>query len=198
MGTSDSTHTQVVKPDATLFSNDEIETSETDTEDVVLSLDISKTCVGWAISVDAELLNFGKVVFKTTTNMGQRIVAFAGFIDSVLDAYKPNKLVLEKPLNRAATRSHFEFLGVLRLKWMEFSGEEIPKEHLIPPKQVKTHMRVKRGKTHKENKKIMVDKVNTMFGLNLNFDRNSAYKSDDDVADAIAVLVTYLRIHPDT
>lgn len=188
----------MVKPDATLFSNDEIETSETDTEDVVLSLDISKTCVGWAISVDAELLNFGKVVFKTTTNMGQRIVAFAGFIDSVLDAYKPNKLVLEKPLNRAATRSHFEFLGVLRLKWMEFSGEEIPKEHLIPPKQVKTHMRVKRGKTHKENKKIMVDKVNTMFGLNLNFDRNSAYKSDDDVADAIAVLVTYLRIHPDT
>ena len=79
--------------------------------------------------------------------------------------------------------------------WYLYKGEHLTDDHTIDPRKVKKHLHVSPGKTHTENKRRMVDKINTLYGLNLAFHSNSAYKSDDDIADAIAVLATRWRLH---
>lgn len=184
----------MVKPNAQLYSNQELE-AEVDGNTKVLAFDISKKCVGWALGVDGELVNYGKFVFKTTTDLGERILSFWEFLEALVAAYSPDIIVLEEPLRRAKVRVHFEFLGVLRLLHMMHYGENIPDNRLISPTMVKKHLHVKRGKGHDENKRIMVDKINQMFSLSLNYHKHSAIEGDDDVADAIAVLVTWWRIN---
>ena len=180
------------KPPAELYSEYEIHQVE---GDLTLTFDISSSCVGWAVGLGGLLVNYGKFVFKTTATLGEKIWAFSEFVDSLFATYKPVRVLLEEPLKRAKVRVHFEFLGVLRLHHMLYMGEDIPKAHFISPTLVKTHMHVQRGQSHTDNKQIMVEKVNQVFGLNLKFHPNSSIHSDDDVADAIAVLVTWWRLN---
>jgi hypothetical protein len=50
-------------------------------------------------------------------------------------------------------------------------------------------MKVKKGMDHDDNKKIMVRRINSIYGLHLKFIKNkSKSHNDDDVADAIALL----------
>lgn len=52
---------------------------------------------------------------------------------------------------------------------------------------------------HDDNKKIMVRRINSIYGLHLKFIKNkSKTHNDDDVADAIALLHSWwLREHDD-
>lgn len=189
----------VKKPVATgIPSLEEIESSASVVVDklhVTLSFDLSTRSVGWALGSEGELVMYGKYVFKTTANMGEKLVAFDALIQSLISTYEPTTLVLERPDPRGKTRSHFELLGVLRMNWSKYINAEIPKTNLIASRTVKKHLHVDPGKNHTENKRRMVEKINQMFSLQLQFDKNSAYKSDDDIADAIAVLVTSWRLN---
>ncbi len=187
------------KPTATSIpSLDDIEETGSTldlTEEVTLSLDISGSCIGWALGVNRELVTYGKHVFKGPATIGEKLYSFEDLINTLLGAYRPSVLVLEEPLKRAKVRSHFEFLGVLRVLWRHYCGEDIPPDNLIDPRKVKKLLHVQPGRNHKENKKRMVQKINQMYGLNLAFQPNSALQSDDDIADAIAVLATHWRLH---
>lgn len=161
---------------------------------VVLAFDLSGSCIGWAVGIGGALINYGKYVFKTTAMPGEKLLAFAELLETLFTTYQPEILLAEKPLARGKTVNHFEFLGVLRLAWRDYTGEELDKEHIISPRTVKTHLNVPRGRNHQHNKELMVKKINTLFRLNL-VCATSKYKSDDDTADAIAVMVTYWMLH---
>ena len=161
---------------------------------ITVSFDLSSTCVGWALGMDGELVTYGKCPFKTTATLGQKLKEFDDLVKTLLATYQPTNIVLEEPLKRAKVRNHFEFLGVLRLNWISYSGNDIPKEHLLDPRKIKKHLHVEPGRNHDHNKELMVRKINNMFRLALKYAKHSAYKSDDDIADAIAVLVTYWKL----
>lgn len=162
---------------------------------VILALDLSSSCVGFAVGVGRRRHAQGKLVFKTTAEIGAKLGAFFAFLLALLALYKPERLVIEKPLTRrgATTARHNELLGVARLAWLEKTGEEILDSWIISSVTVKNVMGVERGGSHDENKKIMIRKINSLYGLSLKFDPNSKLKTDDDVADALAVLTTAWR-----
>lgn len=164
---------------------------------IALGLDLSSSCVGWAVSCNKDIVTWGKFVFKTTAEIGEKLLAFEEFIQVLLDTYDPTVLVIERPVSgrRRNNRRTIELVGVLRKLWRAHSGGEIKKSWVISPKTVKTHMNVRHGTDHADNKEIMVNKINQLLGINLKYDRYSKYKSDDDPADAIAVLMTYLRLN---
>lgn len=164
---------------------------------VVLALDLSSSCVGWGVSCDKEIVTWGKFVFKTTAEVGEKLLAFEEFMEVLIDTYKPEVLVIERPVSgrRKNNQRTIEIVGVLRKLWRAKTGTEIKKSWVISPKTVKTHMNVRRGSSHDENKEIMVNKINQLLGIHLKYHRNSKYESDDDVADALAVLITYLRLN---
>lgn len=163
---------------------------------VDLALDLSSSCVGWAVGVDRSLARWGKFVFKSTAGTGEKLVSFEEFFATLLEVFQPDRLLIERPSSKGKTRErHTEIMGIIRKVWYEKTGKELLDSWLISPRTVKSVMQVQRGRNHAQNKEIMVKKINALFGsvLHLRFDPNSKYKSDDDIADAIAVLVTYWR-----
>lgn len=164
---------------------------------IELALDISSSCTGWALGVDRELLGFGKLVFKAGSEIGEKLLAFGDWADSMLDHATPHALYIEKPLSRRGnvTQRHAELVGVLRDRWRRYADQEILESWVIPATTVKRCMNVKRGISHADNKRIMVDKVNQLYGLHLEFNKGSKLKSEDDCADAIAVLTTKWRLN---
>lgn len=160
-----------------------------------LALDLSTSCIGWAVGVDRELFNWGKLVFKSTADIGEKLQAAAIFLRFLCDTYKPTRILVEKTLARRGdtTLRHAELAGVVRLVWRQYINDEILKSWFVPSKTVKTLLNVERGRNHDHNKEIMVNKINDLYNLHFHFDKNSKLKSDDDVADAIAVLTAFWR-----
>lgn len=161
-----------------------------------LALDLSSSCVGWALGVDRSLAKWGKFVFKSTAGTGEKLVSFEEFIAVLVETYKPDRLLIERPSNKGKTRErHTEIMGLVRKVWFEKTGLEVLEAWIQSPRTIKTVMKVERGQNHTQNKEIMVRKINSLYSniLHLRFHENSKLQSDDDIADAIAVLVTYWR-----
>lgn len=162
----------------------------------VLSLDLSSRCVGWALGMDGEVVLYGKYVFKSTSQvLGEKLSAFGQYLAVLLDVYAPDRVLVEKPLLRKGntTARHYEMLGVVRSILWERNRRELLDSWLIPATTVKRLLNVPRGQNHEQNKQLMVRKINQLMQVNLKFDPNSKYKSDDDMADAIALLYAYWR-----
>jgi Holliday junction resolvasome RuvABC endonuclease subunit len=161
-----------------------------------LALDLSSSCVGWAVGVDAtrKLERYGKFVFKGTAGIGEKLVSFEEYLSGLIANYWPEHLLVERPSTHGATAErHMELLGITRKVWFDATHSEIEKTWIIHPKTIKAAMKVERGANHTQNKIIMVNKINQLYSMNLKFDKGSKYKSDDDTADAIAVLTTFWR-----
>jgi Holliday junction resolvasome RuvABC endonuclease subunit len=161
----------------------------------VLALDLSSSCIGWAVGIDKNLVAYGKFVFKTTSAInGDKLATFISYLTVILETYGPQKVLVEKTLmgKGDTTVRHLEILGVVRATVFKILGLEILESWLIPAKTVKRLLKVKKGRDHAHNKQIMVEKINQLFNLRLKCE-SSKIESDDDIADAIAVLVAYYR-----
>jgi len=183
----------VIKPTAQSFpSIEDLEVTHVDE----MALDMSTRCVGWAVGVDRDLTLYGKYVFKSTAEISEKLLAFSLWLNDMLETFTPKRLLVERPLSRRATTTarHYELMGVVRTCWYSYSGKELAKAWIISPTTVKSKLGVERGGDHDANKQIMVDKVNRLFSLDLAYSPHSAYKSDDDIADAIGLLETYWRL----
>lgn len=159
-----------------------------------LALDLSSSCVGWACGANQRLERHGKFVFKTTSGIGEKLVSFEEYLDGLIRTYLPSTLLVERPSAYGKTNErHTELLGITRKVWYERTTMEIDPTWIIAPMTIKKWMRVEPGNTHDQNKILMLNKVNSLYRLQLKWDKGSKYKSDDDIADAIAVLTTHWR-----
>ena len=157
----------------------------------ILSLDISSVCVGFAVHEGGKLMHFGKHI-QAGKHHGARLASFRAWLHEMYRKFEPHQVVLEAPY---AGRKRFTF-GVLMMyvavvlqTHYEWRQEEMPDENRVQSSVVKRILRVKRGKTHEERKKLMVQLINTLYKLNLRFKADDKTKkvSDDDTADAIAL-----------
>jgi hypothetical protein len=162
---------------------------------VDLALDLSSTCVGWAAGPRDLPPRYGKFAFKGNAETGAKLVAFEEFLAGLVELYAPKRLFVEKPLSRhgPTTLRHQELLGITRFVWAVQTGGEILPSWIISAKTAKAHMQVEHSADYDVRKQNMVNRVNAVFGFGLKYHENSCYQSDDDSADAIAVLVTGQR-----
>lgn len=156
-----------------------------------LGLDLGSRCLGWGFGIDKKLIKYGKFVFKSNASTGNKLEALYVCIDTLVTSLQPTRIIIEKPPTRrgSTTARLHEQLGIIRAVWARYrDGEDIKPSWLLAPKTIKRALEVRSGVNHKDNKKIMVNKVNELYNLKLKFAQNSRYDSDDDIADAIAVL----------
>jgi len=158
----------------------------------ILAFDISSSCVGWAVGVNGDIRFYGRLVFKSTATVGEKLAAFEEFLFVLLKAYDPHKVIVEKTVSRrgVTTLRHAELFGVLRKVWYQHKKEEIKPSWIISAITIKKALDVKSGRDHSHNKEIMVNRINDLLNISLACD-SSKLRSEDDVADAIAVLLTY-------
>lgn len=164
---------------------------------VTLAFDLSSSACGWAVGQSGKLERYGKLVFKGSSGIGEKLVSFGELCDVLLQTFRPNLTVLEYPLSRhnKVTQRHYELVGVLRAAVYANLGYEIEQTHFIAPVTIKKWLEIPKGKgaNHDHNKLLMVNKINDLFDLQLRYDPNSKAQTDDDTADAIAALVTWYR-----
>lgn len=159
--------------------------------EVVLALDVSSRCAGWSVFVDGNLTQHGRYV-QVGTGHGQRLSNFRTWILAMLTEFTPTQLVYEAPY-AGRMRNTFgvlsKYAGVVELCHFEHFGQEIPPANAVPAHLVKKSINAKKGKSHEENKKIVVLMVNQRYSLALKYKGNDANKttSQDDEADAIAL-----------
>lgn len=162
----------------------------------ILGLDISSKFVGWAIFDDLEPHTHG-LYRHVGVGHGERLGNYLNWLYSLFAEYKPDEIVIELPF-AGRRRNTFGvltlYISTTILAHYQHMGKELPDENKLQAREIKHLMQVQRGSDHDENKAIMVEVINRLYGLNLRFDpRDSTKKiSEDDIADAYAIILAWL------
>lgn len=163
----------------------------------VLALDVSGSCTGWALGVNGKLEAKGKFISKATSPKGEKLMSFSLWLESLLTSKTPDVVLIEKPYkgrNSNVLANISKFIGVVELVAFKTLNLVLKEEWFIDPKTIKKSLQVKKGMDYDDNKRIMVARINSLYGLKLKFGKNKSKKyNDDDVADAIALLHTFLK-----
>lgn len=165
----------------------------------ILGLDISSACVGWAYFQDGTPIAYGKYV-PTGEHHGEKLSHFREWLTEQLKGYQPDALLIEAPF---AGRRRFAFgvlmmyCGVALQSHFEYFGVEQPPEHRVPAHLIKKLLRARKTSSYEQRKKNMVLAMNQRYGLSLRFKANDRTKkvSDDDTADALALVTAFLIHH---
>lgn len=159
---------------------------------VILTLDVSGSATGWALGVDGKLEKYGKHIGTLSHSKGQQLFDFAKWLCEILQATKPDIIIVERPFrgrNSNVLAQISKFIAIVEFSAFKVLNKDIPKEWFIDPKSVKKALKVKKGRNHDDNKRIMVNRINNLYGLKLKFVKNkSKSHNDDDIADSIALL----------
>ena len=166
---------------------------------VILALDVSGAATGWAIGVNGKLEQHGKYIGKVNLSKGHQLFEFSKWLTSLLSSFKPDIVIIEKPFrgrNSNVLAQISKFIAIVECITYQVLQLDILPSWFVDPKTIKRTLKVKKGRNHDDNKKIMVKKINSLYGLRLKFIRNKSKKyNDDDVADAIALLHAWWLIN---
>jgi Holliday junction resolvasome RuvABC endonuclease subunit len=163
-----------------------------------LGLDVSSVCVGYAVFDGAALVDYGKH-HQVGAEHGEKLASFAAWLAGLLAEFAPDHLVVEQPYPGQRRHTYgvlSMYIGVVLAQHWARYGAEMPKAHRVPAHRVKRALGVKKGADHAANKEIMVREINRRYGTGLRYAKaaTSRHTSDDDVADAIALVDAWLRL----
>jgi Holliday junction resolvasome RuvABC endonuclease subunit len=164
----------------------------------VLALDPSSVCVGWAIYEHGKLKDFGRYL-QVGREHGERLINYIFWLQELFNRVKPTTVVYEAPF-QGRHRNAFAVLSMYRgaiiAAHFDVFGRELADRNAIPAHLIKRVLGVPKG-THDENKKAVIEVINKKHGLSLKWATGDTkkQKSQDDVADAIAVGDVYHALH---
>jgi Holliday junction resolvasome RuvABC endonuclease subunit len=164
---------------------------------LVLALDVSSVCVGWALFREGVPDSFGKY-HQVGVSHDERLFHFHRWLGGQLQAIKPDELVLEEPYFSRQPKTFgvlTQYCTVVLLCHMEYFGRPMASQNRIQPAQVKRELKAKYGTNHTNRKRLMVLLMNQTYGLELRFKHPDKLKrvSDDDIADALALGRAWLQ-----
>lgn len=157
----------------------------------ILALDISGTATGWAYFLDDSLKLFGKYIAKPTAPKGKKLLDFYVWVEEILNTKKPDIILIEKPYrgrNSNVLANISKFIAIVELLSIKVLDLEIEPDCFLDPKRIKIALKVKKGKDYYDNKKLMVQRINGLYGLKLKYKAKKAKSyNDDDIADSVAL-----------
>jgi len=164
----------------------------------ILALDIAGKATGWAVGKGKTLLGYGKFLSNMKHNRSQRLSEFGEWLAGLLAKEEPDIVLIEKPYlgrNSNVLVNLSKYIAIAEVEVFRTLNKEVEEEWLLDPRSVKKGLKLKKPRSkqsarakHDENKELMVRRINEIYGLKLIYDANSKIKSDNDSADAIALL----------
>jgi Holliday junction resolvasome RuvABC endonuclease subunit len=169
----------------------------------VLTLDLSSSGVGYAYGAGGVVLSYGKYVSSDKDGNGQLLLKFSKWLAQVINRLPapPEIVVIEQPylgFNPHTYSVLSKVVGVAEREVYRLLGYE---PQFMTPSEVKSKLGIAKTKNHDKNKRNMVKKVNDLLGLDLKFVKGKksastkAKRSDDDVADALGMLLAWWLKH---
>ena len=161
----------------------------------VFVLDIGSKCSAYCFATrEGQILKYGKYVAKKgVSGRGQQLLNFSKWLSKVLNGlpYMPIRTAIEAPYYSKNIKTFgglSRYAGVAERELYRITRSE---PAFIAPSAVKAHLQVPRGRTHAERKHNMVKEINRRLGLKLSYHKSNKNISDDDIADAIGLCITY-------
>lgn len=163
----------------------------------VLGLDTSSVCVGFSLFTGSRLSKYGRYV-QVGKGHGERLMHFQDWLLEQFVAFRPDQVVVEMPYSgrrRHAFGVLMLYYGAVISTFFRWAGMEMPKENQVQANVVKRRLEMDKGSSHAERKRMMVDKINELYGLKLKYKATDKHKkvSEDDTADAIALVHAWLQ-----
>lgn len=161
----------------------------------VLALDIA-SAVGYAYGVNGKVIKYGKYISDNTENIGLRLLRFSKWLSRMIASLpaRPDVVIIEQPYLGRNAHTHAilnRYIGVAQREIYRILGVNC---EFLTPREVKTKLKVPKGKNHKQHKINMVRKINSILGTDFRYVAGRSAKSkrsDDDICDAIALLLVY-------
>jgi Holliday junction resolvasome RuvABC endonuclease subunit len=143
---------------------------------VLLALDQSTRCSGYAVFEDGEYICSG-VVDKSKSNLDthERSFEMARDLWRVIKKYKPDHLVIEDVQNQSNTKTVI-ILSRLQGMLIGYAEAHKVKTHILLPSQWRSALKFKQGPKVKreELKQQSADFIKEQYGFNLSEDENEA------------------------
>jgi hypothetical protein len=174
-----------------------------------LALDVSGASTGWALGEDTNLVAWGKYVSPLGKRRGFRLYEFGKWLEGLLEEHRPDIVLVEKPFlgrNSKVLANLSKFVAIVEYKVFHVLGLEIQDDWFLDPRRIKKLLKVQKPSpkhnnsksVHDDNKKIMLKKINGLYGLRLKYAKGRSKKyNDDDISDAIALWHAWLIIRGD-
>lgn len=164
---------------------------------VVCGIDASTKSTGWSIFDGKELVAYG-VIKPEGQDWRERIVNQAPKLIEILNKYHPDKIYMEDVPLKAQNPKVLVQLGAVQGFFYGVAASfDIPIEFLIPS-QWRSPMGLfdgtRSGTKRAEMKRKSIEKANDLFGLNLVWKSACSIKNDDDIADAILIAYSQVKV----
>ena len=162
-----------------------------------MGVDASTKSTGWSIFDGKELIGYG-IIKPDGKDWRERIVNQAPKLIEIINKYHPEKIYMEDVPLKAQNPYVLVQLGAVQGFFYGVAASfDIPIEFLIPS-QWRSPMGLfdgtREGTKRAEMKRKSVEKANELFGLNLIWKSPSSKFNEDDVADAILVAYSQVKI----
>lgn len=161
---------------------------------MILSLDCSTTCIGWAVFDEDDLIDYGRLE-PTVSDLEwrDRVHNLLSSLEKLILKYKPTKIYQEEvPMGGSGGVMTAIQLGYAQGVFSVIENIYCEIEY-IDVGTWRKNIGISEGKDQRRNaKKIKsIEKANELFGLNLpiEFTKGGNYKSNgsDDISDAILI-----------
>ena len=162
---------------------------------MILSLDCSTSCIGWAVFDEDNLIDYGRL--EPTINgleWRDRVYNLLPLLENLILKYKPTKIYQEEvPLGGSGGGMVILELGYAQGAFSVIERTYCDEIEYIDVGTWRKNIGINDGKDQRRNaKKIKsIEKANELFGLNLpiEFTKSGNYKSNgsDDISDAIFI-----------
>lgn len=164
---------------------------------VVCGIDASTKSTGWSIFDGKELVAYG-VIKPEGQDWRERTANQAPKLIEILNKYYPDKIYMEDvPLKAQNPKVLVQLGAVQGLFYSIVASFDIPIEFLIPS-QWRSPMGLfdgtRSGTKRAEMKRKSIEKANNLFGLNLVWKSACSIKNDDDIADAILIAYSQVKV----
>ena len=164
---------------------------------IAMGVDASTKSTGYSIFKDKELIDYG-VIKSESEDWRERIVNQAPALVKILTKYHPDKIYMEDVPLKAQNPKILVQLGAVQGFFYGLSATfEIPIV-FIKPSNWRSPMGLfdgtREGTKRAEMKQKSIEKANELFGLDLVWKSPSSKFNEDDVADAILVAYSQIKI----
>jgi Holliday junction resolvasome RuvABC endonuclease subunit len=172
----------------------------------LLALDVSSTCTGWAYFESGQLKAHGKRRMEGKSH-SEKLSSFLDWVLQMFNQLNPTEITFEAPFQGRHANAYgvlSMYKAVMLLCHWRFMTRPFPEENQLPAHIIKKVLGVPKAKggttdeRHKANKRAVIKVINGLYGTSFRFaegTEKTAQRSEDDIADAVAVGHTWYTLH---
>mgnify|MGYP004583882357 FL=1 len=164
---------------------------------VVMGIDASTCSTGFSVFKDKDLIDYG-VIKPDGRDWRERIVNQAPKLIEILTKYRPDKIYMEDVPLKAQNSKILVQLGAVQGFFYGLAASFNTPIMFLSPSEWLSPLGLfdgtREGTKRAEMKRKSVEKVNKMFGMNLAWKSAYSTKNEDDIADAVLIAYSQIKI----